>query len=216
MAEQVSLATRLRAGSGKGEARALRRQGRVPAIAYGVGIEPTPISVDARALYHVLHTDAGLNAVIALDVEGTTHLAVPRELNRHPVRREVVHLDFVTVSRTVKVAAQVPITLIGEAAGAADGGVVDQQLNVLDVEVLPLEMPDAIELDITTMAVGDVRRVSDLRVAAGIDVMSDPDVAIVTLAVPGLDLGEAPVTVEPADDAAEAGDEAAPEAAPEA
>ena len=202
MAEQVSLTAHPRVGGGKGEARALRRQGRVPAIAYGVGLEPTPLSVDARELYHALHTDAGENAIIELAVDGDRHLTIARELQRHPVRRDVLHVDFVAVSRTTKVNVEVPIVLVGEAAGAAEGGVVEQTQFSLNIEVLPMEVPPHLDLDISELGVGEVRRVADVPVPSGVTVLDDPEAAVVTVVVPHLDI---PVeATEEAEAAAEA------------
>jgi len=190
MAEQVTLATRPRTGSGKGEARALRREGRVPAIAYGVGIDPTPLSVDALDLYHALHTDAGDNAVLRLAVEGGTHLALAREVQRHPVRRDVLHLDFVTVSRTQKVQAVVPVVLEGEAPGVAEGGIAEQAAFTLHIEALALEVPDQLVLDVSGLGVGDVLRASDVALPAGVQLLDDPESPVVTLVVPALDVPE--------------------------
>jgi len=219
MADQVALGARPRAGTGKSEARALRREGRVPAVAYGVGLEPTPLSVDARELYHVLHTDAGDNAIIRLSVEGHPHLALAREVQRHPVRREVLHVDFVTVSRNVKVAVEIPIVLEGEAAGVDEGGVLDQSLFTLNVEVLPLEVPDSLTLDVSGLGVGDVARVGDIALPAGVDLLDDPEEAVASVVVMHLDVPEQESATEIAVDAAEAGgrsgDEAESQAAAE-
>lgn len=191
MADQVALAARPRAGSGKGEARALRRIGRVPAIAYGTGTTPTPMSVDALELYHVLHTDAGANAIIRLALEGgDTHLALAREIQRHPVRRDVWHVDFVTVDRNVRVTVEVPVVLVGEAPGAEEGGVVEQSQFSVELEVLPMEVPDSIELDISSLDVGDVLRIADLPASEGVTFLGDPEAAVVSVVVPTLDIPE--------------------------
>lgn len=191
MAEQVTLDARLRAGSGKGEARALRREGRVPAIAYGADLEaPKAISVDALELYHALHTEAGLNAIINLRVDEDQQLVIARELQRHPVKRHLLHADFVTVSRTVKITVDVPVVTEGTAAGEDEGGVAEQQLYTIPVEVLPLEVPDHIVLDISDMEVGDVKRVSDLVLPEGVESLEDPDRTVVTVNVPALEVPE--------------------------
>lgn len=217
MSKQVALAVRSRVGSGKGEARSLRRDGRVPAIAYGTELHPTPVSVDALELYHALHTDAGTNAIFRLDVEGNTHLALAREIQRHPVRRDVTHVDFVTVSRNVKVTVDVPLILEGTAPGEDEGGVAEQQVYTLAVEVLPLEVPDQVILDISDMQVGDIKRVEDLTLPEGVTSLEDPERTIVTVNVPSLEVPEpeegAPLEpvegVEAAvDEAAESPDEA--------
>lgn len=204
MSKQVSLAAQARSGNGKGEARALRRQGRVPAVAYGNDLDPTPISVDSLELYHALHTDAGANAILRLDVAGDTHLALAREIQRHPVRREVLHVDFVTVSRNVKVSVDVPLHLEGveDAPGTQEGGVISQELYALPVDVLPLEVPDSITVDVSGMNVGDTLRVSDLSVPSGVDVTADSETTVATCVVPTLDVPEDEATEEAAEGAA--------------
>jgi large subunit ribosomal protein L25 len=159
-------------------------------VAYGVGLDALPVSVDARELYHALHTDAGDNAIIRLGVGGDTHLALAREIQRHPVRREVLHVDFVTVSRNVKVTVEVPVVLQGEARGAQEGGVVEQSLFALNVEVLPLEVPDALPVDVTDLAIGDVVRVADVSLPSGVDVLDDPEAPVASVVLPQLDVPE--------------------------
>ena len=217
MADQVALAARSRTGNGKGEARALRREGRVPAVAYGTDLDPQPISVDSLELYHALHTGAGSNAIMRLDLDGDAHLAMAREIQRHPVRRDVLHVDFVTVSRNVKVSVEVPIHLEGveDAPGAGDSGVINQELYALPLDVLPLEVPDSITVDVSGMNVGDMIRVEDLDLPAGVEVTIDGDTTVATCVVPQLDLPEPGETEEGAEgeegEAAEGEDGAAAE-----
>ena len=210
MADQVTLAAQPRAGRGKGEARRLRRDGRVPAVAYGAGLEPTAVSVDGLELYHALRTDAGLNALIRLKVGGETHLTLARQLQRHPVRREITHVDFVAVDRRRKVTVDVPLHLEGEAPGADEGGVVDQLQFSVSVEVLPLEVPDQLTLDISDMQIGDVKRLEDLTLPEGVQLLDDRQRAVVSVYVPAAEVPEAAeeeaLSVEEAAEAAEAVD----------
>jgi large subunit ribosomal protein L25 len=184
MAKQVALAAQVRQPGGKGEARRMRRAGRVPAVAYGAGLEPTPVSVDALELYHVLHTGAGANAVISLGIDGRSQLVLAREIQRHPVRREVVHVDFIAVQQDVKVDVDVPIMLEGEAPGAEVGGVVSQELYTARVSVLPLEVPEHIVCDISELQVGDVRRLGDVELPTGVELLDDPERTVVTIVAP--------------------------------
>lgn len=181
MSKQVALPAHPRVGAGKSEASRLRREGRIPAVAYGPELESTPLSVDARDLFHALNTDAGANAILRLEFDGQTQLALAREIQRHPVRREILHVDFLAVSRNVKVSADIPIRLEGEAPGVAEGGVAEQPMYTLPIQVLPLEMPDEFVVDISDMQIGDVKRVADLDVPEGIDVLEDPERTVVTV-----------------------------------
>lgn len=199
MAKQIALAAQVRQSGGKGEARRMRRAGRVPAVAYGRGMESTSVSVDALELYHVLHTGAGTNAVISLGIDGRSQLVLAREIQRHPVRREILHVDFVTVQQDVKVDVDVPITLEGEAPGAETGGVVSQELYAARVSVLPLEVPEHIVCDISELQVGDVRRLGDLDLPAGVELLDDPERTVVTVVAPTAptsELEEAPAPEE--------------------
>lgn len=207
MSKQVALAARARSGDGKSEARRLRREGRVPAIAYGADLEATPLSVDALDLYRALRTDAGTNAILRLELDGGSHLALAREIQRHPVRREILHVDFVTVSQDVKVTVDVPIVLVGEAPGVEEGGVADQTLHTASIEVLPLEVPDQVTLDVSDMQIGDVKRVSDLDLPSGAAVLDDPETSVVSVVPP---------TVEPVEEEAEEAVEGEAAPAPEA
>lgn len=213
MADQVTLTAEPREGRSKGEGRRLRRAGRVPAVAYGAGLAATPVSVDALELYHALRTDAGLNALIRLEIDGATHLTLARQLQRHPVRREIMHVDFVAVERTRKVTVDVPINLIGEAAGASEGGVVDQVRFDVPVEVLPLEVPDSIELDISDMQIGDLRRLGDLSLPEGVELLDDPDATVVSVSVPQAEVTEEEAVEEALEGALEAEGVAPAEAA---
>ena len=199
MADQVTLTAETREGRGTSEGRRLRRAGRVPAVAYGAGLGATPVSVDALELYHALRTAAGLNALIRLQIGGDTHLTLARELQRHPVRREILHVDFVAVDRSRKVTVDVPIHLIGEAPGSDEGGVVDQVRFDVPVEVLPLEVPDSLELDISDMQVGDVKRLGDLDLPVGADLLDDLDATVVSVSIPAMEVPEDEVEEEPLD-----------------
>lgn len=217
MAKTVPLAMTPRAGSGKGEARTLRREGRVPAIAYGRDLdEPRPVSVDGNELFHALNTDAGMNAILVLQVDGDTQLAIARDIQRHPVRRDVLHVDFVTVSRDVRIEVEVPITLTGEAAGVDEGGLVDQAMYSLLVSVLPLEVPDELMLDITDMELGDVKRVEDLQLPAGVEALEDPESVVVTVYFESVEVPEPEEAAVPEEEVVEAVEEGEGEGAPPA
>ena len=213
MADQVTLTAEPRTGRGKGESRRLRRDGRVPAIAYGAGLDATAVSVDGLELYHALRTDAGLNALIRLEMGDDTHLTLARELQRHPVRRDIMHVDFVAVDRERTVTVDVPLHLEGDAQGADEGGGVDQVLFSVSVEVLPLEVPDVLTFDVSDMQVGDVKRLEDVALPDGVTLLEDPDRTVVSVYIPSAEMPEDTVaedeaaSVEEAAEAAEAADD---------
>ncbi|WP_370323713.1 50S ribosomal protein L25 [Euzebya sp.] len=203
MADQIALSAEPRPGSGKGEARTLRAQGRVPAVAYGSKLSSTSIHVDAKELRAALSTDAGENAVIRLAVGGDTHLTMPREIHRHPVRRDVLHLDFVAFDRDQKVTVEVPLHVLGE---GPEGAIVSQPMNVLTIDVLPLEVPDYVETSIEGLEVGDVIRAGDISLPDGVDLHDDPERTAVSITLPDLEPVEE--TAEEAVEEALAGEDA--------
>jgi len=182
MAEQRLVAS-VREGSGKGVARKLRADGRVPAVLYGRGADPMAISVDARELYHLLH-DGGANVLVDLEVEGKKHLAMPREIQRDHIKGRYWHIDFLAVSRTEKITVDVPVRLVGEAAGVKLGGVLEHHLWDVQVECFPTDVPEAIEADISELEIGDSIRVSDLVVPDGAVILSNGEDSVVAVAQP--------------------------------
>lgn len=165
---------------GSAVSRRLRKEGKVPAVVYGHGIEPIAIAVDGRELRHALTGEAGLNALVNLKVGDANHLTMARVLQRHPVRGTVVHVDFQVVSRDEVVHAEVPIHLVGEPkAVLSDGGVVEHPLTALSVLATPARIPSVIEVDVSGMRVGDTIRVADLPLPAGVSTEMDPEEAVV-------------------------------------
>jgi len=190
--------------------RRVRREGRVPGVVYGAGGPATSLTVDRGDLRRALSTGAGTNALITLTVDGESHLAVVRELQRHPVRREVVHVDFLKVDPTAPIEVEVPIRLVGEAKQVTtNGGMTEQRLSVLRVVVRPDSIPDAIECDISQMSLEAASiLVSDLQLPEGVETRSPAQQAVVTA-----ELTRAAVTSRGAGDEAGAAAEGAEAAA---
>ncbi|HUP87629.1 MAG TPA: 50S ribosomal protein L25 [Acidimicrobiales bacterium] len=158
----------------------LRREGKIPGVVYGHGTEPVAVAVDARELRHALNTEAGVNALINLSIDGSSKLTMPRVLQRHPVRNTVTHVDFQVVSRDEVMAADVPFTLVGEAKEVTNNeGVVEQALFALTIHATPSAIPAHIEVDISKLTIGEAIRVGDLKLPAGVTTEVDPDEAIV-------------------------------------
>jgi large subunit ribosomal protein L25 len=184
--EQVSLRAETGRASGSRNARRLRRSGAVPAVVYGRGLTAVPVAVDRRDLYGALHTEAGLNAVINLDVDGSEYTTVAREIQRDPVRGEITHLDFIQISLTEAIEAEVGIEYLGEPVGVRDGGVVEQVQTSVYIEALPMAVPSSIELDISELEIGDSLSIGDLPRLEGVTYIDDPELTLVTVIVPSM------------------------------
>ncbi|HYA67402.1 MAG TPA: 50S ribosomal protein L25 [Acidimicrobiales bacterium] len=193
-------------------ARRQRASGRIPGVVYGEGVTPVAVTVAARELRAALSTEAGLNALLSLNVAGRRYLTLARELQRHPVRGTLIHVDFQVVNPDREVTADVPITLTGEAIELqrADG-VLEQMLFVMPVKARPADIPSHLEVDISELVIGASVRVIDITLPAGVTADVDPEAAIA--------IGSAPRVVTAAEGEAgevEAGEEGgAREAAPE-
>jgi large subunit ribosomal protein L25 len=182
--EQITLRAETGRTTGSRASRRLRREGNVPAIVYGKGLDPLSISVDHRELRAALTTEAGLNALISLEVGSDTILTLPRIVETHPFRREIRHVDFVTVSLTDTVATEIPVHLVGESVGIEAGGVLSTARNVVQIEALVTNIPSYVELDITELEIGDALRIGDLPAIEGVTYTEDPEYTVVSITVP--------------------------------
>ena len=178
--------------TGSRPARRLRREGLVPATVYGREAEPISVAVNARELHAALHTEAGVNALITLEVEGGKPLlTMAKEIQRHPFRSEYSHVDFLAISLTEKVGADVAIHFKGEPVGVRlNEGIIETLRNSVAIEALPQEIPSAITLDISDLDIGDTLKVSDLPELDGVEVLDDPDAPVVTVVVPAAVIAE--------------------------
>jgi large subunit ribosomal protein L25 len=221
--EQVSLRAERREAAGTGPARRLRDEGGVPAVLYGRGLDSTPLSVSRRDLYAALHTEAGTNALINLEVGSDKYLTIARELQRHPVRGEIIHLDFINISLDEEITAEVAIEYLGEPAGVAEGGIVETIKTSVMVSALPMSIPSGVQIDISALNVGDTLTAAELPAMEGVEYLEDEDSPLVTVVVPRIveetvvvELDEDGMPIEPVEgeegEAAE-GDEAAAEGA---
>lgn len=183
----------------------VRGEGRIPAVVYGHGIAPLSVSVNRRDLRAALHTEAGSNALINLEVGSDSHLTIVKDLQRHPVRNEVIHVDFLVVDRNETVTVDTRIVLVGESQAVKEAtGTVDQQLHSLSVNSTPANIPNEITVDISAMEIGDAIRVGDLTLPPGVTTDVDPEEAIATAQVT-----RATIEAEELEEAAAAGEELA-------
>ncbi len=176
----------------------LRAEGKVPGTVYGLQKDPASVSVVWRDLRHVLTGEAGLNALIDLEISGSTELVIVKEMQRHPVRRDVLHVDFLRVSRDQEITVEVPVVLHGEATEVlSHDGQVDQALYHLAISAKPADIPNEIGIDISGLKIGDAIRVGDVELPPGVTTEADPEDAIVSASVSQeADLGEVPEAEE--------------------
>jgi large subunit ribosomal protein L25 len=184
---EYQLVAENRSDAGKGAARRLRASGRVPAVLYGHGANPQHLSVDARQFGQALRTDAGVNVLMELEVGGDRHLALAKEIQRHPVKGSLIHVDFIQVRRGEKVHVSVPVHLVGEAPGVREGGIADQDLYQVNVEAEVTNVPEAVDADVSGLNIGDVLRVGDLKAPGGAVILDDPEASVVSVVAPAVE-----------------------------
>ena len=181
----ANLSVTARENSGKGVARSLRRDGRVPAVIYGHGREPQTLSINTRDLEKLLEHISAENTVIDLDVDGTNSRTLIREIQRHPFKRQILHVDFQELVAGEKVIVRVPVILIGVPDGVRmDGGILDQTMRELEVEVDPSNIPNHIEVDVTKMVIGSSLHVSDITLPEGVEVVAEEDASVAVVSAP--------------------------------
>lgn len=196
--ESVKLAATSRTDTGKGVARSLRREGRVPAVIYGHGREPQSLALDHAAVNKLLDVIGGETVLLDVSVDGAAPVkAIVREVQRNPIRRsDVIHLDLYAVVANEPIIVDVPVHIIGTADGVRNhGGVLDHHLHRLSIRCLPADIPEHIEVDVTALQVGQAIHVSDLKVE-GVELQNDGDVSIVTVLAARVDESKAEVPAE--------------------
>jgi len=211
MSETVLLAESGRS-TGSASARRLRTEDRIPGVVYGHGMDPVSVSVGRRDLRIALSGAAGLNTILDLTVDGEVYPTLVKDIQRHPVKRNVQHIDFIQVNLNEEVTVAVPVRLEGEAkAVEAEGGLVDLTMNEIEVVTTPRNIPDEIVVDVSEMDMDSTIRVEDVSLPAGVTAVADPEypvVTILTMGTPVLD-AEEEAAAEAAAEAAEEGAEGA-------
>ena len=181
----ATLTARPRSERGKNAARALRRSGRIPAVSYGHGEETRSLTVDALELEKLLGSISVENTLIELQVEGgDTSRALIREVQHHPFKPVVLHIDFYQVHAGERLTLQIPVRLVGTPVGVVDqGGVLDQVLYELDIECLPANIPATAELDVSGLDIGDSLRIRDIRLP-DVEILNDEDLTVCSVTAP--------------------------------
>jgi large subunit ribosomal protein L25 len=191
MADDIILVAETGRPTGSPASRRLRSTGRIPAVLYGRGAQPAPISVEWRDLRSALTTDKGLNALLTLKIGSQRTKAIVKEMQRHPVRRDVLHIDFLAVDVDKPITTDVPLLIEGEPEKVIrDDGVVEQILNVLIVTAKPDAIPGHIAVDVSDLEIGQHITVGDLLLPADVTTEADPEETIVTAKLTSLALAE--------------------------
>src|SRR6266498_5386105 len=202
MAQTVSLAATAREKTGKGAARQARFQKQVPAVIYGHGRTTQPLMVDALALEKALTGIEPESTLIDLTLDGKKARTLIREIQRHPVRPDIIHVDFYEIRADEKVKLRIPVHLVGTPDGVRNaGGVLDQVTREVEIEVMPEHIPNRVELDVTALKIGDSLHVRDLSIANAV-ILTGADLTIATVVPPRAEEVAAP-TPEAAAEVAE-------------
>lgn len=204
-----------RTQAGKGPSRRLRREGQIPAIAYGKEVEPQPLAVSPKQLAAILATVHGRNSVIELQVgEKDKMTAMVRQYSHHPVSRAILHADFIQIELSKPVDVDVPFKLVGKCKGVVEGGVLLQVYRALPVRCIPEKIPALIELDVTDLGLGESTKTAQLKLAEGVSVRLPAEQTIAVVNAPDKKAeAEAAAAATPAAAPAAAGTAAAKPAA---
>ena len=180
--------------TGSSDSRRLRADDQIPAVVYGHGMDPLSVSVDRRELRQALSGSAGMNTILDLTVGGTVYPSLIKDIQRHPVRRNVQHIDFIQVNLNEEIIVAIPIHLEGEAKDvSANGGLVDLTMQELQIRTTPRNIPEGITIDVSEMDMDSVIRVEDLPLPGGVETIADADapvVTVLTMRTPVLDAEE--------------------------
>ena len=200
----ASLSATLRSESGKGAARALRRAGSVPAVIYGHKREPMSLAVPTRELERLLERVSAETTVVELSIDGKVSRTLIREIQKHPFKKQLVHVDFQELVAGEQITVNVPLVVVGTSIGVRSfAGVLDQTMRELEVTVDPSAIPNHIDVDVSELNIGDSIHVRDLTVPDGVTVISDGDATVVVVAAPKVNATDAAADAASAAAAAE-------------
>lgn len=200
----AQLSAKARENGGKGVARKLRSEGRIPAVVYGHGREPQALSIGTRELERLLDHISAESTVIDLDIDGKGSRTLIREIQRHPFKRQILHVDFQELVAGEKITVNIPIILVGVPDGVRmDGGILDQVMRELEVEVDPSNIPNHIDVDVTKLTIGSSVHVGDITLPEGVVSMEEDDATICVVSAPRAAVEEAAAAEGEAEAAAE-------------
>ena len=204
--ERPILTAEVREGAGKGAARRLRAEGRIPAIFYGPRSKPISLTIDSKEFAKSLQTEAGENVLIDLDIRKGDHperkVVMVKELQIDPLQRGILHTDFYEVAMDEVVTVEVPVRLVGKPEGIKMGGILEQIRRVLEVQCLPGDIPKSIDVDVTSLKIGDSVHVQEIQVEK-VKVLADSNFTIATVVPPAVEEKPVEEVVAEAPEAAE-------------
>lgn len=194
----ASLNATVRNGNGTGNARKLRAGGEVPAVIYGHGREPQSLTVNTRELDRLLGAVSAGSTVIELSVEGRTARTLIREIQRHPVKRSIVHVDFQELVAGEKITVNIPLRFVGTADGVRNsGGVLEETMHQVHLRLDPTTIPDHIDVDVTPLTIGHSIHIRDLKLPEGVTVLDDASATICVCIAPKTETAATPAEGEP-------------------
>ena len=186
MAQQVKLKAQKRTLVGRNAVKKIKEKGLVPGVIYGSQAEPMTLQIDARELTTVLAHASSEHVLVELEIvdgsESTHRLALIQEVQHHPLKRALVHVDFHAVSATEKITSEVPIEAVGEALGVRTfGGLLEYSLRTLEVECFPQDLPDIVRIDVSNLTIGESLHVRDIQLPSGVEAITDDDLTVVSV-----------------------------------
>lgn len=181
----ASLNASPRSETGTGVARKLRQSGSVPAVVYGHGREPQPLTVDTRELERLLSTISVSSTVIDLSVDGQSSRTLIREIQRHPFKRSIIHVDFLALVAGEKITVSIPLRFVGTAEGVRNsGGILEETMHQVHLRLDPTSIPDRIDVDVTPLGVGHSVHIRDLKLPEGVSILDDEGATVCVCTAP--------------------------------
>jgi large subunit ribosomal protein L25 len=191
MTTRVTLQAKSRTDTGKGAARTLRRQGYIPGVIYGHGEQTRACQVERKQVEKLLTSGSYESTIIDLKLEdGATSSVLIREVQVHPYRSEVLHIDFLSVRKGERVKLEVPVRLVGLSPGVKEGGIMEHLRHEVEIRCIPSKIPEALDLEISEMDIGDSVTVADLEVPEDVEILTDPAATIASVVPPAVRVEE--------------------------
>ena len=210
--EEIKLSAKKRDLQGSSNARRMRRDGWLPGVIYGGADAPSAVAIGLHEFEVMLHHHASESMVFSLDVEGSEVSVLLKEVQRHPVTGDLLHFDLQKMEADTAIRVEVTLELVGESAGVKEGGNLEHVMHSVEIECLPADLPETLEVDVSEMVIGDVLHVSDLKVADSLRILADVDAIVASVTAPKAEEEEADDEAAPSSEEPEVITEKKPEA----